>query len=278
MKKIAFALFMALVGQTLSAQSSRFIYEVSMKPNASDKSEVKTELAYLDVGPKKSVYYGENRFKRDSIMQRMRETRNFDRSQTETLQSNIDYIIEKDFAEQQVTYKGRIGRDQYEYVEDRKMNWKILPETVRIGDYKTQKAETDFGGRKWTAWFTSDLPFQEGPYKFSGLPGLIVTLEDADGDYGFNLKEVKKISEPASFDARGTTVKLKRTEYEKQWERFSKDPVSFMRSQMSSGRAGGPGQGQSGNRGGFQPDPQRMKQMENRLKETLSKSSNSIEK
>lgn len=277
MKKVVYALLIALVGQTLSAQNSRFIYEVTMKPNVSDRSDIKTELAYLDVGPKKSVYYSENRFKRDSIMQRMRETRSFDRSQTETLQSNIDYIIDKDFAEQQVTYKGRIGRDQYEYVEDRKMNWRILPETVKIGDYKTQKAETDFGGRKWTAWFTPDLPFQDGPYKFSGLPGLIVKLEDTDGDYAFNLKEVKKISEAASFEGRGTTVKLKRSEYEKQRERFSQDPVSFMRSQMSSGRPRGAGQGQGGNRG-FQPDPQRMKQMESRLKETLSKSSNSIER
>ena len=41
------------------------------------------------------------------------------------------------------------------------------------------KAVTEFAGRKWTAWFTEELPFQDGPYKFRGLPGLIVKLEDA---------------------------------------------------------------------------------------------------
>ncbi|RTZ46452.1 GLPGLI family protein [Chryseobacterium arthrosphaerae] len=37
-------------------------------------------------------------------------------------------------------------------------------------EFNTQKAVCDFAGRKWTAWFTADLPIQDGPYKFYGLP------------------------------------------------------------------------------------------------------------
>ena len=33
--------------------------------------------------------------KRDSVMQRMRETRNFDRNAMQNLRSSIDYIVEK---------------------------------------------------------------------------------------------------------------------------------------------------------------------------------------
>ena len=63
---IALALFI----QHVSAQTNRFVYQVTMKPNAENKSEIKTENAYLDISPEKSVFYSENRIKRDSIMQK----------------------------------------------------------------------------------------------------------------------------------------------------------------------------------------------------------------
>ncbi len=60
---------------------------------------------------------------------------------------------------------------------------------------EAQKATTEFAGRKWTAWFTEELPFQDGPYKFRGLPGLIVKLEDATQSHVFELKAVGKYKE-----------------------------------------------------------------------------------
>ncbi|RXM57797.1 GLPGLI family protein [Chryseobacterium sp. CH1] len=40
-----------------------------------------------------------------------------------------------------------------------------------IGKYKSQKAETNYGGRNWIAWFTTELPFADGPLYFNGLFG-----------------------------------------------------------------------------------------------------------
>jgi GLPGLI family protein len=49
---IALALFM----QHVSAQANRFVYQVTMKPDAENKSDVKTENAYLDISPEKSFF------------------------------------------------------------------------------------------------------------------------------------------------------------------------------------------------------------------------------
>jgi hypothetical protein len=51
-----------------------------MKSDSTDKTNATIENAILDISPEKSIFYGEGRMKRDSIMQRMRETRNFDRN------------------------------------------------------------------------------------------------------------------------------------------------------------------------------------------------------
>ena len=61
---------MALFIQNVSAQTNRFVYQVTMKPDAENKTDIKTENAYLDISPEKSVFYSENRIKRDSIMQK----------------------------------------------------------------------------------------------------------------------------------------------------------------------------------------------------------------
>lgn len=270
-------LFIVFFGlQLVFAQTNRFIYQVSMKTDAKNKDDVNTEMAYLDINSVRSLFYGENRMKRDSIFQRSRETRNFDRSQMENLRSYIDFIVEKNHSEQKTTMRQRIARDEYSYEEDRKIEWKILPETTQIDKYKAQKAETMFGGRTWYAWFASDIPFQDGPYKFSGLPGLIVKLEDSEGDYSFDLKESKKIAEIPTFQTRGNIVKVKRKDFVKQQQSFQKDPATFMMNARNS--APPPPQSRGGGSGrGFRPDPQRMKEMENRMKEEIAKFNNPIE-
>ncbi len=237
----------------------------------------KIETAYLDISKEKSIFYGEKRMKRDSTICKAMETRNFnfDRNSMEQFRTTITYSIEKNHASKTITYKDRIARDQYSYDEDRTFTWKILPETIKIGEYETQKAETNFAGRKWFAWFAQDLPFTDGPYKFSGLPGLIVKVEDEKGDFSFDLKETKKNIELPNFESRfGNNIKVKRSEFLKQQEKFSKDPMSFFQNQGGGG-FGVPAPPQSRDNSN---DADRRKRMEERLKEEAKTNNNPLEK
>ncbi|MBM7418053.1 MULTISPECIES: GLPGLI family protein [Chryseobacterium] len=276
MKKLGI-LAVALLAQVTFAQTNRFVYQVTSKPDINNKSDIKTENAYLDISAEKSMFYSENRIKRDSVMKANFQSggaRGFNREQMDGLRTNINYSIEKNKKDQKIIYKDRLGRDQYSYEEDRPLNWKILSETTKIGDYKVQKAETDFGGRKWTAWFTTDLPYQDGPYKFSGLPGLVVKAEDSTGDYSFDLMKNYKISDFPEMVTFGNVMKVKRTDYVKQQEKYKTDPASFMSSQRGGGgisapmRIGG---------GGNQNPADMRKRMEERAKEEAKRNSNPIE-
>lgn len=276
MKKLGI-LAVALLAQVTFAQTNRFVYQVTSKPDINNKSDIKTENAYLDISAEKSMFYSENRIKRDSVMKANFQSggaRGFNREQMDGLRTNINYSIEKNKKDQKIIYKDRLGRDQYSYEEDRPLNWKILSETTKIGDYKVQKAETDFGGRKWTAWFTTDLPYQDGPYKFNGLPGLVVKAEDSTGDYSFDLMKNYKISDFPEMVTFGNVMKVKRTDYVKQQEKYKTDPASFMNSQRGGGgisapmRIGG---------GGNQNPADMRKRMEERAKEEAKRNSNPIE-
>jgi GLPGLI family protein len=56
--------------------------------------------------------------------------------------------------------------------------WKINKDTTNISGISCMKAVANFEGRNWIAWFAPDLPFQNGPWKLNGLPGLIISAYD----------------------------------------------------------------------------------------------------
>ncbi|MFC0343494.1 GLPGLI family protein [Epilithonimonas hispanica] len=258
----------------MAQQGTRFVYQATLTPDSTNV-EKKTELAYLDTDGKKSVFYAENAMKRDSLMERMRTTQNFNREQMQSLRSNLQFTIEKDLTNQSLIYKSRIGRDNYSYSETPTFDWKILPETVKIGDYQTQKAETKFGGRTWYAWFTQEIPLQDGPYKFSGLPGLIVKVQDERGDYSFDLMQTKKIAEIYQPLNRGQVIALPKSKYVEMEKKMQKDPASFFSAQRSSGGGRGPAGGGGGNRPGM--DPKQIQEFQKRMEAEIKSKNNPIE-
>ncbi|MCQ9633868.1 GLPGLI family protein [Chryseobacterium sp. WG23] len=76
--------------------------------------------------------------------------------------------------------------------DDRKIDWKISNEKEKILEYTTQKATANFAGREWTAWFTTELPVSDGPYKFCGLPGLILKVYDKTNTHSFEIISLEK--------------------------------------------------------------------------------------
>lgn len=61
------------------------------------------------------------------------------------------------------------------------IQWEILSDEIReIGNYTAVKAIGEFRGSKIECYFTYDIPISIGPWKFSGLPGLILEIYTSD--------------------------------------------------------------------------------------------------
>jgi GLPGLI family protein len=70
--------------------------------------------------------------------------------------------------------------------------WKLLEGDSIVCKYSCHKAVTTFRGRTWTVWYTLDLPYSDGPWKFCGLPGLVLHAYDSDGYFRFNCIGIEK--------------------------------------------------------------------------------------
>jgi GLPGLI family protein len=63
--------------------------------------------------------------------------------------------------------------------------WTIKNDTLTVAGYLCQKATCTFRGYNYTAWFAQEIPINNGPWKFSGLPGLILKIYDEDNSHVF---------------------------------------------------------------------------------------------
>ena len=197
-KLIAFFVFATIF---VNAQNNRFIYEYKFVSDSTKKDVVASEMMFLDITKNSSKYYSREVYVQDSIMRADLEKQmkagvsNFNIKRNDA-KGKVRYKVTKDYQKNKTFLNVRIGSDSYKVLEDRVLDWKILPEKEKIGNWEAQKATTEFGGRKWTAWFCEEIPLSDGPYKFKGLPGLIVKISDADNSHVMELKGSTKFASP----------------------------------------------------------------------------------
>ena len=107
------------------------------------------------------------------------------------------FYVFKDYIKEKITVTEQISAYHFMYDDELKpQDWIIMKDTMTILEYSCQKAICSFRDRNWVAWFTSEIPISEGPYKFCGLPGLILKLEDAESHFSFEINNFQKVNEP----------------------------------------------------------------------------------
>ncbi|MEG1239213.1 MAG: GLPGLI family protein, partial [Flavobacterium sp.] len=178
MKNIFSILFVAVFAfanaQESKESSNRFFYELTFKPKQ-DSAKVDKVITVLDITDKnRSVYQDYTVISQDSItkveMEAMQKAGVYKDLSKSLKTPKFSARIHKLYPSMKVEYVDKVANGMtpvnIAYTEDLKLNWKISNEKQKIGEYNTQKATAQYGGRTWTAWFSSDIPFQDGPYKF----------------------------------------------------------------------------------------------------------------
>lgn len=72
------------------------------------------------------------------------------------------------------------------------LKWKVSKDTLTISGINCQKASTNYEGKNWIVWFAPSLPFQAGPWKLQGLPGLIISAADEKQNIQFQFAGFEK--------------------------------------------------------------------------------------
>lgn len=98
--------------------------------------------------------------------------------------------------ENRIFMRGNRNNKQHIVLDDFKMfSWDITSETKKIHGLNAILAKTSFRGRSYNAWFTTEIPIPFGPWKFRGLPGLILEIEDTDKLFSWRMTAIEVLKQ-----------------------------------------------------------------------------------
>ncbi|WP_291530476.1 GLPGLI family protein [Bacteroides sp. UBA939] len=210
-------------------------YETHCIANIEKPENVTEETMMLETGKNLSKFYSYTQYICDSVL-----TADFANNASQEIMnehlkqygtSKLSERTFKGYPTGKVTTLDEIAgmtRLRCEEPEERPQ-WKVLAENDSILSYLCVKAECQFKGRTWTAWFAPEIPVSDGPWKLYGLPGLILKAEDSEGHYSFTATGIEQCHtyRPVIFDGKEYEP-VNRKAYEKVHERYYADPVGFI--------------------------------------------------
>lgn len=220
--------------EVLDNAQFRVLYEFSQQADKRREKIILADTMALTVGANWSEYYDWHKVKLDSLTKLV--SKRFDvlfvKQDDDELNSRLEAgeeaysgaprkpetakIFKERGGRQIITidkgpYETGVGPTYLKLTEDiPPMQWDITPDTATVLGYLCTKATTSFRGRTYNAWFTTEIPITEGPWKLYGLPGLILKAETTDGLFRFiaiGLENVENESISFPYDQKITPAK-----------------------------------------------------------------------
>lgn len=192
LKFLSFLMTISLFGQATHNDDYLINYELKYRPDSTNLNFYRTEHFILIANKTSSLFTSYVFYHRDSIIQAFgaKHAGNANINLSTLPRTRFkSYVVKSpdstDFYEMKLNYK-------FHYAEPPMRGWVLGDKNKTIGTFEVRNAILRYGGRTWEAWYTTEIPLQDGPYKFRNLPGLIIEIHDEKNNYRFKLVEVRK--------------------------------------------------------------------------------------
>ena len=213
------------------------------------KNELRDDLLILQIGKEISKCYSYYTFQCDSLRRTPDGAKVWSELFRRAIEKDGIYgdfphvrmstYVYKNYPTGQMTITDRISSQGYRYADSlHAQTWTMGDSTREVLGYTCQQATADFRGRRWTAWFATDIPVSDGPWKLGGLPGLILEAYDEGKQHVFTAVGLERVKdEPIIFNQKdGHNRRFEptnRLDFLRMERRFLMDSNSFI--QMETG-------------------------------------------
>ena len=135
----------------------------------------------------------------------------------------------KDFESNVLSHYETIFMDHYIYKEEMPVfEWTLTDSIEEVCGHPCKTATTTFRGRNWTAWYCEEIPVNNGPAKFSGLPGLILKVQDDKNEHIIEAMQVRKSDKEFGYKIRSFLIPTDRKTFNKMMNDYKMDVGTFL--------------------------------------------------
>lgn len=170
-------------------------YQFKFLKDAKISENLREGLCVLQIGENYSKFSDTKTLQKDSLFEKFSHLKSVGgKEMNQLFMYNPLWSMEslKSGADKKITYQKRY-KTKYEYEEIQpELKWQLHNESKKILDYSCKKATVKYRGREFVAWYTTEVPINNGPYVFEGLPGLILELKDSQNKYHFTAVGIDK--------------------------------------------------------------------------------------
>lgn len=238
-------LFLILVFTTISVfafgqTNYRATYQLQYQPDSTDVENIREENFLLYMDGERSQFLSYNNALRDSIRLKINSgemsTEEIVQQTMSRPRTKFNIKINKSYDLQKMEVLDEMMTELYMYEESLDLfSWNIKNESKQINGYECKKAVTSFAGRKYVAWFDPEIPISDGPYKFNGLPGLIISIYDTDNHYKFELIGLERMEFEIRFNLLDENYQsIEKAEYRKMKRNENANAAAMAKQIMSN--------------------------------------------
>lgn len=219
----------------------RVSYKTSMVADTSKPNVISIDTMFLEFSRERSVYYNPAKRISDSLLytqiqKSMQTGAMFHLNKAGDIKKNSTVIVHQYPNAGKLTYFSQnVGLRPFTYEESYPlMQWQLSEETKIIQGYECKKATTTFRGRNYEVWYAPAIPSNFGPYKFYGLPGLIVFLQDSRKHFTFELIGLQKLPKNYQMITHYDTgepilfKKISLRRYNEEMRKYAEDPIAYL--------------------------------------------------
>lgn len=226
------------VSVSVKAQMSEFSkievkYMTSFLRDTADVTSKRQEITVLRVGENKSIFKSEMKLVRDSLLNENETQVKREAAMgqfTLRMPGNLPRVAFRPEVYrngEKTTVYDQLSLDVYSFDAPNALKWNITAEKKKIATYNCQKAVARYGNRDIIAWFTNEIPMDEGPYTFKGLPGLVVEVYDSKKHYHFSLVSVRQWMKRMTPPLRNV-IPATYEQFSKKRQEYRDDPTAYV--------------------------------------------------
>lgn len=207
--------------------TTRFVVSYRMLYQQRPESEhPKEDLLLLEVGRNVTRFYSYKTWQTDSLVRVTPPEQVL--ANLGSFHSGVRDELFRDQAAGRLTHIDQIGMDYLLYTEPLPaIDWELEEGERTILGYACRRARCTFRGRNYEAWYAPEIAVSAGPWKFGGLPGLILAIRDDAGVLDLEATGVEQRVEPIRMTDRNY-MKTNRKKYQELKQKVMTDPVGYL--------------------------------------------------